>query len=42
VRGTLPWYTAIAALPQSAEAAEAVRKTLRDDPASSARFRLAN
>lgn len=41
VRGALPWFTAIAALPQSAEAAEAIRKTLRDDPASSARFRLA-
>jgi hypothetical protein len=42
VHGTLPWFTAIAALPQSAEAAEAIRNTLRDDPASSARFRLAN
>lgn len=40
VRGTLPWFTAIAALPQSADAAEAIRKTLRDDPTSSARFRL--
>jgi hypothetical protein len=44
VRGTLPWFIAIAiaALPQTAEAAEAIRNTLRDDPASSARFRLAN
>ena len=42
VHGTLPWFTAIAALPQSAEAAEAIRNTLRDDPASSARFRLAS
>jgi hypothetical protein len=40
VRGELPWFTAIAALPQSAEAAEAIRRTLRDDAASSARFRL--
>jgi hypothetical protein len=42
VRGEFPWFTAIAALPQSAEAAEAIRQTLRDDAASSARFRLAN
>ncbi|MFM7780834.1 MAG: hypothetical protein ACKPB8_19105, partial [Alphaproteobacteria bacterium] len=42
VRGELPWFTAIAALPQSAEAVEAIRRTLRDDPASSARFRLAH
>ena len=41
VRGELPWFSAIAALPQSAEAAEAIRRTLHDDPASSARFRLA-
>jgi hypothetical protein len=41
VRGELPWFTAISALPQSAEAAEAIRRTLRDDPASNARFRLA-
>ena len=40
VRGTLPWFTGIAALPQSAEAAEAIRTTLRDDAASNARFRL--
>ncbi|MCZ8278580.1 MAG: hypothetical protein O9313_09610 [Acetobacteraceae bacterium] len=40
VRGTLPWFSAIAALPQSAEAAEAICNTLRDDAASSARFRL--
>jgi hypothetical protein len=42
VRGELPWFTAIAALQQGIEAAEAIRKTLRDDAASSARFRLAN
>lgn len=41
VRGTLPWFTAIAALPQSPEVAEAIRQTLRDDQASFARFRLA-
>ena len=41
VRGTMPWFTAIAALPQSTEAVEAIRQTLRDDQASSARFRLA-
>ena len=40
VRGTLPWFSAIAALPQSAEAAEAIRQTLREDQASFARFRL--
>jgi len=40
VRGTLPWFTAIAALPRSTEAAEAIRRTLREDQASSARFRL--
>ncbi|MFN7307835.1 MAG: hypothetical protein ACK5V0_10070 [Alphaproteobacteria bacterium] len=41
VRGEFPWFTAIAALPHSTEAAEAIRQTLRDDPASFARFRLA-
>ena len=41
VRGTLPWFTAIAALPHSAEASDAIRRTLRDDAPSSARFRLA-
>jgi hypothetical protein len=40
VRGEFPWFTAIAALPQSAEGAEAIRRTLREDQASSARFRL--
>jgi hypothetical protein len=40
VRGTLPWFTAIAALPRSTEAAEAIMRTLRVDQASSARFRL--
>ncbi len=42
VRGECPWFTAIAALPHSADAAEAIRRTLRDDPVSSARFRLAS
>ena len=42
VRGEFPWFTAIAALPQSPEATEAIRQTLRNDAASSARFRLAN
>jgi len=41
VRGEFPWFTAIAALPQSANSAEAIRRTLREDQASSARFRLA-
>ena len=40
VRGELPWFTAIAALPLSADSAEAIRRTLREDQASSARFRL--
>ena len=40
VRGEFPWFTAIAAMPQSSEAAEAIRQTLRDDQASFARFRL--
>jgi len=40
VRGEFPWFTAIAALPQSSEATEAIRQTLRDDQASFARFRL--
>jgi hypothetical protein len=40
VRGEFPWFTAIAALPQSPEAAEAIRQTLRDDQACFARFRL--
>lgn len=42
VRGTLPWFTAIAALPQSPEGAEAICRTLREDQATSARFRLAS
>ncbi len=41
VRGALPWFTAIAALPQSDEGAEAIRRTLLEDQASRARFRLA-
>jgi hypothetical protein len=41
VRGAHPWFTAIAALPRNAESAEAIRLTLREDQASSARFRLA-
>ena len=41
VRGELPWFTAIAALPRSTYSAEAIRRTLREDQASSARFRLA-
>lgn len=40
VRGEFPWFTAIAALPSSANGAEAIRRTLREDQASSARFRL--
>ena len=40
VRGEFPWFTAIAALPRSTDAAEAIRRTLREDQASSARFRL--
>ena len=40
VRGEFPWFTAIAALPRSADGAEAIRRTLREDQASSARFRL--
>ena len=41
VRGAHPWFTAIAALPRNAESAEAIRRTLREDQTSSARFRLA-
>ena len=41
VRGEFPWFTAIAALPRSDDGAEAIRRTLREDQASSARFRLA-
>lgn len=40
VRGTLPWFTAIAALPQGAAGAEAIRQTLSEDKACLARFRL--
>jgi hypothetical protein len=40
VRGQFPWFNAIAALPRSADSAEAIRRTLREDQASSARFRL--
>jgi hypothetical protein len=40
VRGQFPWFTAIAALPRNAEGADAIRRTLREDQASSARFRL--
>jgi len=40
VRGELPWFTAIAALPHSAAGAEAIRQTLTLDKACSARFRL--
>jgi hypothetical protein len=41
VRGEFPWFTAIAALPRGADGAEAIRRTLREDQPSSARFRLA-
>ena len=41
VRGDFPWFTSIAALPRSDAGAEAIRRTLREDQASSARFRLA-
>jgi hypothetical protein len=41
VRGDFPWFTSIAALPRNAESAEEIRRTLREDQASSARFRLA-
>ncbi|MCA3279348.1 MAG: hypothetical protein ING10_08780 [Roseomonas sp.] len=40
VRGDFPWFTAIAALPHSADSAETIRRTLREDQASQARFRL--
>ena len=41
VRGTLPWFTAIAALPHSSAGAEAIRQALSQDKACQARFRLA-